>query len=196
MQEQQTKSPLCASYLMGLAPPTWTAAWPRRLFWLPFLFSFFSSNFLLLCPAACVCVCEMWEKVRENICVDPPAFTVIFMVLFVFLHWFQLSQAPFFVFISIFFCLSHLCRHIKWRGHSWSQWTRTTPQTTTGLSRNQWVSALLWIQLFKFVNEQLIALVLFLKRYRILFWMHLIASMLEFYCFFGARSDLTKLIKY
>lgn len=193
MQEQQTKSPLCASYLMGLAPPTWTAAWPLRLFWLPFLFSFFSSNFLLLCPAASVW--NVGESEREHLC-WPTCFHCNFHGAVCFSSLVSAFSSAFLCLYFHFFCLSHLCRHIKWRGHSWSQWTRTTPQTTTGLSRNQWVSALLWIQLFIFVNEQLVALVLFLKRYRILFWMHLIASMLEFYCFFGARSDLTKLIKY
>lgn len=73
--------------------------------------------------------------VRENICVDPPAPSVIFMVLFVVLQWFQLSQVS-----RHSLYPSLLCRPIKWPGHSWSPWTQTTPLTTTGLSRNQWVS--------------------------------------------------------
>lgn len=160
-KSSKQKTPLYPSYLMGFAPQSasWTAAWPQGFFLaslsalllplLPLLYSF--SPHL-----SSVVLKREKEKVREkeggretptgkregeNICVDPPASSVIFMVLFVFLHWFQFSQVSS---SSYYFSPapspSLPSRHIKWRGHSWSRWIQMTPQTTTGLSRNQWVS--------------------------------------------------------
>lgn len=54
----------------------------------------------------------MREKSRENICVDPPAPSFIFMVLFVVLQWFQLSRVSLVIlFVSPFGPLPPLQAH-------------------------------------------------------------------------------------
>lgn len=95
------------------------------------LFSRLVSVFLPFWRSVCVCVFVRETSAAADICVDPPARSAVCLLFCVSLR----CLAVIFIFSG-----SLLGRPIKWRGPSWNLWTRMTPLTTTGLSRNQWVS--------------------------------------------------------
>lgn len=136
------KSPLCPSYLMSLAPrsSTWTAAWPLHFSPASLLlfFSLPSPTSSLFFPPVFIWDRKNrgggggWGVKREHLC-WPTCSQCHF-------HGAVCCSSVVFSSLSLLLGPSFLCRHTKWHGHSWSQWTRTMPRTTTGLSRNQWVS--------------------------------------------------------
>lgn len=133
---------------MGLAPQsaTWTAAWPQHFSSFP-LFSLPppTSSPLVFSSSLCVCAREGErdssgeESKREHLC-WPTCFQCHFHGAICFSSLVSAFSSVLSFSLSLPFGPSLLCRHIKWHGRSWSQWTQTTPRTTTGLSRNQWVS--------------------------------------------------------
>lgn len=146
--EQQIKV-LCQSYLMGLASPAcffWQAS--LHLFYTSFLSS--SSPFLSVfspppLSSACVCVtCRTkWGGImreKKKLGVDPPAPPVRLTELFVVPQQSELSPLIILFLCSVLSPPPLLRRRTRWPGPSWSQWTPTTPQTTTESSRNRWVS--------------------------------------------------------